>query len=160
MSDTTREGSTVSSSDRPAKDNSQTSEKEELRFSLAFALFQRLCDDIVRNLSANYPTGIVLDGDYRTISERRTVNVTVTLKGKRSSHGGRSTQGGYRDPTSPTTARVEVPIPNPSITVLSDYVKDNMHAQLEADSTAEYMRTKRFQVDTHLTVYFEYREVE
>ncbi|KAF9735750.1 hypothetical protein PMIN06_009999 [Paraphaeosphaeria minitans] len=156
MSDTTREGSAVSGSDRSAKDSAHTSEEKELQFAQAFALFQKCCESIVQGLSSKYPNGIELDGEYKIIDQRRSSSVTVTLRGKRSSHGGRSTHGGYRDPTSPTTARIEVPIPNPSITVLLDYVKNNMHAQLEAGCTAQYIKTKRFQIDTHLTVFFEF----
>ncbi|KAF2442073.1 hypothetical protein P171DRAFT_487331 [Karstenula rhodostoma CBS 690.94] len=156
MSDTTREGSTASGSDRSAKESAHTSEEQGLKFAQAFALFQRCCKSLVQGLSLKYPTGIQLDGGYKIIDQRRSASVTVTLQGKRSSHGGRSTQGGYRDPTTPTTARIEVPIPNPSITVLLDYIKNNMYTQLEAGSTAAYMKTKRFQVDTHLTVFFEF----
>lgn len=156
MSEATREDSTVNCSGHLAQDIIHTTAEQELQFAQAFALFQKCCEDIVQGLSSKYPTGIQLDGEYKTIDQRRSARVTVTLQGKRSSHGGRSTQGGYRDPTTPTTARIEVPIPNPSITVLLDYIKNNMRAQLEVGRTADYMRTKRFQVDTHLTVLFEY----
>ncbi|KAK7191861.1 hypothetical protein DPSP01_007107 [Paraphaeosphaeria sporulosa] len=156
MSDTTREGSAVSGSDRSAQGSVRTSEKKQLQFAQAFVLFQERCENIVQGLSSKYPAGIELDGEYKIIDQRRSASVTVTLQGKRSSHGGRSTHGGYRDPTSSTTARIEVPIPNPSITVLLEYIRNHMREQLDAGSTAQYMKTKRFQVDTHLTVFFEF----
>jgi hypothetical protein len=154
MSDTTREGSTASGSDRSWKDISQTSEVKQAQFAHTFATFQHNCEDIVQSLSLKYPTGIQLDGVYGIIDQRHHGHVTVTLKGKRSTHGG------IRDPTTPTTAHIEVPKPNPSISVLLEYVRKNMGAQLEAGCTVDYMRTKKFQVDTHLTVIFEFRKDE
>ena len=156
MSDTTREGSTMSGSERSKKDSTPANKANDTQFQQAFALFQKNCESIVKGLNLKYPTGIQLDGEYKIIDQRGHTSVTVTLSGKRSSHGGRSTQGGIRDPTTPTTARVEVPIPNPSIVVLLEYIKNNMQAQLEEGYTVDYMRSKRFQVDTHLTVYFEF----
>lgn len=159
MSDTTREGSAMSGSDSSVKDSTQANGEGQANFQQTFALFQKDCERIVKDLTIKYPNGIQLDGEYKIIDQRRSASITVTLQGKRSSHGGRSTQGGIRDPTNPTTARIEVPIPNPSITVLLGYIKNNMYAQLEEGYTANYMRTKRFQVDTHLTVYFEFRRL-
>jgi hypothetical protein len=129
---------------------------KERQFAHTFATFQHNCENIVQTLSQKYPTGIQLGGVYGIIDQRRHGHVMVTLQGKRSSHGGRSTHGGIRDPTTPTTARIVEPEPNPSIIVLLDYVKKNMREQLEAGCTVDYMRTKKFQVDTHLTVIFEF----
>ena len=132
------------------------------------ALFKQACSVIIYSLPEKYPDGIQLDGTWRPIHHKSCTSINptdnsqdlfkATLYGKRSSHGGQSTRGGFRDPTSPTTARIQVPIPNPSMTTLLSYVEKCMETQIEAGATRSCIQTKRFQVDTHLTVYFEWEK--
>lgn len=130
------------------------------------ALFKQTCFSIIYSLPGKYPKGIQLDGTWRPVHHKSCAapNSTdksqdifkATLYGKRSSHGGQSTRGGFRDPMTPTTARIQVPIPNPSITTLCSYVEKFLEGQIEVGTTGGCIQTKKFQVDTHLTVYFEW----
>ena len=130
------------------------------------SMFKESCSSILTSLPSEYPSGIQLNGTWKPI-HRHSLELpnlktgsqelfTTTLYGKRSSHGGQSTRGGFRDPITPTTARVQVPIPNPSITTLMSYVERCMERQIEEGASRDWLRTKKFQVDTHLTVYFEW----
>ncbi|KAK3208247.1 hypothetical protein GRF29_77g90378 [Pseudopithomyces chartarum] len=134
------------------------------------SMFKESCSSIITSLPSEYPSGIQLNGTWKLIHQHSLKSsnpktgsqemFTTTLYGKRSSHGGQSTRGGFRDPITPTTARVQVPIPNPSITTLMSYVERCMEGQIEEGASRDWLRTKKFQVDTHLTVYFEWVKEE